>query len=415
MRLINVRFAVLAVLLAALLVFAACGGESNEGSGGFAGDGGKTVADDTDGPFRFFAILPLSGDLAPFGSTQEKGLMAARDVINANGGIAGRKVELEIRDDAGDPTNSVSEIQKVIGSEKRPHAVFPGTLSVQAVPVIPLTSAAKILSSTSASSSAINQPKKFPYSFGIAVTEPFRSPAVLSRFKEDGAKRVGAVVTNDELGSDTVEQLKKAADDLGVEVVVEKIDPTAVDPTAPLERLKGKDPDVLYVATGSGKHTLGVVSARHKLAWDVPMYINDNSASNDFSGLSKAVLKDATFIVDRYAVKEHPIRKTPAFKAYEEAIGKYKPDTTLAPNVRALPYLTLIATKAAYDKAGTLDPDKVKAAWESLQPEDSDLWFATEQFGYSATNHAVKYTADDFAWIPAAGREDGLFVDPSAE
>lgn len=66
-----------------------------------------------DGPVRLGFIAPLSGPTQIVGMPMRYGAEIARDEINAAGGIAGREVELVVRDDRGDPSQSVANAREL--------------------------------------------------------------------------------------------------------------------------------------------------------------------------------------------------------------------------------------------------------------------------------------------------------------
>jgi branched-chain amino acid transport system substrate-binding protein len=49
-------------------------------------------------PIRIGALFPLSGDAAPLAGEQLRGVRIAADLVNADGGVAGHPVELDVRD-----------------------------------------------------------------------------------------------------------------------------------------------------------------------------------------------------------------------------------------------------------------------------------------------------------------------------
>jgi branched-chain amino acid transport system substrate-binding protein len=99
-------------LLCVAGVLGACGG-SDDG-GGSSGAGGGTV--------KIGAAIPLSGELAGFGSFQKWGYEAAIKDVNAAGGVdvggTKRKVELKLLDDKTDPNVTSSSTTRLITQDK---------------------------------------------------------------------------------------------------------------------------------------------------------------------------------------------------------------------------------------------------------------------------------------------------------
>src|SRR5207245_9769391 len=64
-------------------------------------------------------VAPMSGGSALSGEAIKRGLTVAIDEINAKGGgLGGRKYELVIRDEEGNPGKGVTAARDVIGREK---------------------------------------------------------------------------------------------------------------------------------------------------------------------------------------------------------------------------------------------------------------------------------------------------------
>jgi branched-chain amino acid transport system substrate-binding protein len=132
----------LTALLAAGLLAAACGGpKTDTGSGGGSGD---------TGPIVIGASVPLSGDLAGFGSFLKWGYEHAVKEVNDAGGLqvgdAKRKVQLTLLDDKTDPNQTSANTEKLISSTKAvallgsctPALVIPGALAAErnSVPLV---------------------------------------------------------------------------------------------------------------------------------------------------------------------------------------------------------------------------------------------------------------------------------------
>ena len=104
------RSSVLATLAMSVALFAAaCGGSD---SGGGSGEPAS------DGPIRIGASLPLTGDFAQPGSAAGQGYEVWEEMINAEGGLLGRDVELVILDDASDQNTVVADYNRLISQEQ---------------------------------------------------------------------------------------------------------------------------------------------------------------------------------------------------------------------------------------------------------------------------------------------------------
>jgi branched-chain amino acid transport system substrate-binding protein len=77
------------------------------------------------GTIRIGAIDPLTGPMAAYGEPVRDGMILAVEEINAQGGINGRKIELLLEDDGGDPKNAVNAFTKLATVSKVPVIIGP--------------------------------------------------------------------------------------------------------------------------------------------------------------------------------------------------------------------------------------------------------------------------------------------------
>ncbi|MGZ4462091.1 MAG: ABC transporter substrate-binding protein, partial [Gaiellaceae bacterium] len=66
------------------------------------------------GPIKIGISLSLSGDFSDPGNAVKKGYQLWASYVNAHGGVLGRQVSLEIKDDASNPNTAVSNYQTMI-------------------------------------------------------------------------------------------------------------------------------------------------------------------------------------------------------------------------------------------------------------------------------------------------------------
>jgi branched-chain amino acid transport system substrate-binding protein len=101
-RIVIVCFALLA------LIASACAPDSATEETGGNGE---------EGPIRIGISLPLTGDFTEPGEGVQRGYELWAEIINENGGLLGRDVELIIRDDGSDPNKVVSDYERLISVE----------------------------------------------------------------------------------------------------------------------------------------------------------------------------------------------------------------------------------------------------------------------------------------------------------
>jgi branched-chain amino acid transport system substrate-binding protein len=103
------KFRLLPAALVALLLVAAGCSKSDSGGGG----GGENAK-----PLVIGASLPLSGDFAQPGEASRRGYTIWQDMVNKNGGLLKRQVQLKVVDDASDQNTVVSDYNRLISQDK---------------------------------------------------------------------------------------------------------------------------------------------------------------------------------------------------------------------------------------------------------------------------------------------------------
>ena len=95
-------------LAAAALLAAGCGGSDNGGGNG----------SDSSKPIRIGASLPLTGDFSEPGKASQQGYQVWQKMVNDQGGLLGRKVQVVVRDDASDQNTVVADYNALISRQK---------------------------------------------------------------------------------------------------------------------------------------------------------------------------------------------------------------------------------------------------------------------------------------------------------
>lgn len=98
-----------------LLTLTGCGNVASDGDGGSAGETPPGITDDS---ILLGATLPLTGTAAVAGQGLAAGLEIAADKINADGGIGGRQIELQLLDDGFTPDRVVTNVRRLVSQDE---------------------------------------------------------------------------------------------------------------------------------------------------------------------------------------------------------------------------------------------------------------------------------------------------------
>jgi len=107
-------------------------------------------------PVRLGAVLPLTGALAPYGKSLERGALLAAQQVNTSGGIEGRRLELLVVDSASRPEAAARLFQQLVVEERVP-AVVGGASTAECLAMAPVAERyRRVLLSPSASGPQIS-------------------------------------------------------------------------------------------------------------------------------------------------------------------------------------------------------------------------------------------------------------------
>ena len=285
-----------------------------------------TGASDTE--IKVGQTIPLSGPASAYGGIGKVQAAYIR-MINEQGGINGRKVNLIQYDDAYSPPKTVEQVRKLVESDEvlttfqiigtPPNASVQKYLNEKKVP--------QLLASTGAT--RFTDPKNFPWT--IAFNPNYQSEAhiyanyILANYPN---AKIGILYQNDDLGKDYVKGLRdvlgtKAASMIVAEVSYELSDPTV---NSQMVTLKASGADLFYNIT-TPKFGAQAIKKAAELGWK-PVQILDINATPVSQTLVPAGLENAKGIISVNYGKD-PLDPQWAddegMKRYKAFMAKYAP------------------------------------------------------------------------------------------
>jgi len=327
------------------------------------------------------AVLAVTGPAAFLGAPEAKTLEMLAAQFNAAGGIKGMKVELLIKDTAGDAEKALSLAKQLVEEEKVFAVIGPST-SGESMKIKQYMDENATLLISCAAAEAITTPI-MKWVFKTPQNDANAARWIFTDMKKKGIKKIGVLASNSGFGKAGAGQLEKLAPEFGIEIAIsESYDKAAVDLDAEVTKLKSKDVQAVVNWSIEPAQSKVPVSMR-KMGWMVPLYQSHGFGNIKYAEAAGPAAEGILFPAGRLLVADG-LADSNAQKAL---LLKYKKDfeaaTKEAPSTfggHAYDAFTLLA-KAI--EVGGPDKEKARAALENLK----GFVGTAGVFTFSATDH----------------------------
>src|SRR6185295_11987545 len=288
----------------------------------------------------------LSGRTSSFGQSTKNGAQMAADEINQAGGIDGRKIEIVVEDDQGEPNKAATVVTKLINQDKVV-ALIGEVASSNSLAAAPKAQEAKVpMISPSSTNQAVTQVGD--YISRVCFIDPFQGE-VMAKFAANNLKAKRAAIlfdSNSDYSKGLVQFFKAAFAKLGGEIVTEKAYAQRDrDFTGQLTAIRDLNPDVIYVP--GYYQEVGVIAKQTKqLGIKAPMLGGDGWDSPQLWDLGGEAL-NGSFISNHYSVDD----PSPVIQDF---VGRFKAKNNgTAPDaLAALAYDAMMVLADSIKRAG---------------------------------------------------------------
>ena len=190
---------------------------------------------------------PLTGPFAAEAKDQVKSAELAVKLINDKGGVAGRKVELLVRDDKLNAGEAATRTLELIEKD-RAHAIVGALSSAVQLAVNEVTRARGVIYVSISQSDTINEVKDFSrFTFHEALNPHMTAAAVAKHTFKKGAK-IAYLAADYAYGHEMLRGFKRAQAAIGAVNVGEILHPFgAADYSTLMPRLRSMRPDILCI------------------------------------------------------------------------------------------------------------------------------------------------------------------------
>lgn len=368
---------------------------------------------DANGPIKVlvFGGVGAEGPIAKNVQTSVTAAQASVAAVNADGGIMGRQLEIEVVDDRADPTIAVTKLREILASGEKPAAVMNSGPSTVADAILPILTQNKLLSFNIGPTVTSSDPKANPYNFDLSPSVQDYIDAFTTEINTKGHKKIAVLHGSSAFGEMFGKLTESTFTGAGLAVTGNQgYDNAALDMTPQLERLKETNPDVL-VLESYGAPLAYVLQGIEKLGWDIPIIGNNSVAATGLIAtpepaglLGTAKVKNLTMQV--FQSTKHDPKNTELNEAVElmAKTGPIGSSLILAYNYDAMWLL-----KAAAESTNSLDSAKVSAALVDEKVQGSAKTQILPKYSFTQELHAPHAAPEDFAFISPAPLVNGQF------
>jgi ABC-type branched-subunit amino acid transport system substrate-binding protein len=350
-----------------------------------------TGANDTE--IKIGQTVPFSGPASPYASIG-KTQAAYIKMVNDQGGVNGRKINLIQYDDAYSPPKAVEQVRKLVESDEvlltfqiigtPSNAAVQKYLNAKKVP--------QLFAATGASK--FTDPKNFPWTMGYNPNY-FVEGRIYGQYilKEHAKAKIGVLYQNDDLGKDYLNGLKAGLGDKAASMIVAEASYEVSDPTIDSQILKIKDAGAdLFFSASTPKQAAQAIKKIAELNWH-PTQIVDINATSVGAVLKPAGLDASKGLISTNYGKDplDPTWKDDAgMKRYFDFMAKYYPDGDKTSNFNTYGYSTAQLLVHVLKQCGdNLTRENVMKQATSLKNVELDLALPGIKVNTSPTDYRV--------------------------
>jgi ABC-type branched-subunit amino acid transport system substrate-binding protein len=283
----------------------------------------------TDTEVKIGQTVPFSGPASAY-ATIGKAQAAYFNMINQQGGVNGRKINLIQYDDAYSPPKAVEQVRKLVESDEvlltfqiigtPSNAAVQKYLNTKKVP--------QLFAATGATK--FTDPKNFPWTLGFNPNY-FVEGRIYGQYilKQYPNAKVGILYQNDDLGRDYLNGVKAGLGEKAATMVVAEASYEMTDPTidSQILKLKSAGADIFFNAS-TPKFAAQAIKKNAELGWK-PVHILDINATSVGAVMQPAGLEASKGVISVNYGKD-PLDPTwkddPGMKKYFEFMAKYFPE-----------------------------------------------------------------------------------------
>ena len=294
---------------------------------------GKYDPGATDTEIKIGQTMPYSGPASSYG-TIGKAEAANFKMINDEGGVNGRKINLISLDDGYSPPKTVEQVRKLVEEEQV-------LLTFQILGTPPNTAVQKYLNAkkvpqlfVATGATKWGDPQHFPWTMGWQPTYQTEG-RIYAKYILENIKnaKVGILYQNDDFGKDYLKGFHDGLGDKAASMIVKEVSYETTDPTvdSQIVSLQGSGANVFYNVT-IPKFAAQAIRKTYDVGWKPTQFLANVSASVGAT-LVPAGLEKAVGIISTQYLKD-PVDPTwkndKGMQGFYAFMKKYYPDGNIS-------------------------------------------------------------------------------------
>ena len=311
-------------------------------------------------PIVVGAAIAQTGYLADLAAGTHKALQLWQEQVNAAGGLLGRQVELKLVDDSSDALRSTELYEKLIKDERADVLIGPFGSAATSMAAAVAERGRRVMVNATGPSPEIHR-RIYRYLFQVPPPANTTIAGIVPLAAKLGLKTVVVAANDAKNAAPLLEQLRRDAGKRAIEVRAPM--PYLPDPSlglAPFARsLASTRPDVV-VSPASPHDAAGLLRSFKAIGYLPPVFIASGAMNPEYIRL---VGQDAEYTVgySNYEARARTPGNSEFVKAY---YAKY----SLMPDFHAAcGWVAGKVIEAAVARAGSLDQEKLRAAFAALE------------------------------------------------
>jgi branched-chain amino acid transport system substrate-binding protein len=281
----------------------------------------------SDKEIKIGVTTPLSGPASAYG-TIAKASAAYFDMVNAQGGVNGRKITYILKDDGYNPAKTVEQARALVEQEEvlltfgnlgtPTNSAIHKYMNAKKVPQLFVTTGA----------TKWGDPKNFPWTMGWQPAYSSEARNYVSYLMENQPNaKVAILYQNDDYGKDYLEAFEAALGDKAKSVIVAKVSYEVTDPTIDSQvlTLKNSGANVFFNIT-TPKFAAQAIKKVAEVGWKLDVHLLNSVSASVGSVLKPAGLENSKGLISVQYLKDptDPAWKNDAdFKAWDKWMDTY--------------------------------------------------------------------------------------------